>query len=390
MNTPLSEEPKPFKILHITRNLPPLVGGMEKLNWHMAQELSDFSDVRLIGPNSHQSQQPEGPIFFGIQHKPIGFFFVKAFIKAILCTRGWNPNYVLAGSGLMSPIAFIIAKLTNAKSATYIHGLDITVNHIVYKFIWLPMIKKMDLILANSQPTAQLARNIGIPKEKIFVVHPGAEPKKTKNQNLNDFRKTHNLEGLVILLSVGRLAERKGIFEFVRHSLPKVLKKIPNAILVIIGDSPSESLHAKGQSIKAIMDEAHKQGISNHIKFLGRVSDDTLVTAYQVASVHVFPVKHNPQDPEGFGMVAIEAAAHGVPTAAFATGGVIDAVSHGVSGLLAKPGDYGELTENIVELATNKEPYKSGALEFSKQFTWKQFGKNLQNIFTSKADITLG
>ena len=24
------------RILHITRNLPPLVGGMERLNWHIA------------------------------------------------------------------------------------------------------------------------------------------------------------------------------------------------------------------------------------------------------------------------------------------------------------------------------------------------------------------
>lgn len=28
------------KVLIITRNLPPLVGGMERLNWHMADELS--------------------------------------------------------------------------------------------------------------------------------------------------------------------------------------------------------------------------------------------------------------------------------------------------------------------------------------------------------------
>ena len=27
------------RVLIITRNLPPLVGGMERLNWHMADEL---------------------------------------------------------------------------------------------------------------------------------------------------------------------------------------------------------------------------------------------------------------------------------------------------------------------------------------------------------------
>lgn len=26
------------RILHITRNLPPLMGGMEQLNWHLADD----------------------------------------------------------------------------------------------------------------------------------------------------------------------------------------------------------------------------------------------------------------------------------------------------------------------------------------------------------------
>ena len=39
------------RILHITRNLPPLVGGMERLNWHIADELSRHAQVQLIGPS---------------------------------------------------------------------------------------------------------------------------------------------------------------------------------------------------------------------------------------------------------------------------------------------------------------------------------------------------
>lgn len=35
--TPMSTS-APRRILIITRNLPPLVGGMERLNWHMAEE----------------------------------------------------------------------------------------------------------------------------------------------------------------------------------------------------------------------------------------------------------------------------------------------------------------------------------------------------------------
>jgi phosphatidylinositol alpha-1,6-mannosyltransferase len=43
------------RILIITRNLPPLVGGMERLNWHMADELSQYAKVRVVGPKGSQT-----------------------------------------------------------------------------------------------------------------------------------------------------------------------------------------------------------------------------------------------------------------------------------------------------------------------------------------------
>ncbi|WP_291823415.1 hypothetical protein [Marinobacter sp.] len=42
------------RILIITRNLPPLVGGMERLNWHMADELSQYAKVRVVGPEKER------------------------------------------------------------------------------------------------------------------------------------------------------------------------------------------------------------------------------------------------------------------------------------------------------------------------------------------------
>jgi len=38
------------RILLITRNLPPLVGGMERLNWHLAEELAKQAQVHIVGP----------------------------------------------------------------------------------------------------------------------------------------------------------------------------------------------------------------------------------------------------------------------------------------------------------------------------------------------------
>jgi len=48
------------RILIVTRNLPPLVGGMERLNWHMAHELSKVAEVRIVGPTDSATLLPAG------------------------------------------------------------------------------------------------------------------------------------------------------------------------------------------------------------------------------------------------------------------------------------------------------------------------------------------
>ena len=58
-------------------------------------------------------------------------------------------------------------------------------------------------------------------------------------------------------------------------------------------------------------------------------------------------------DAEGFGMVFAEAQAMGVPVASFATGGIPEAVEHGITGLLAPERDTNALAENIVTLLTD-------------------------------------
>ena len=54
----MTDAAKRARILHITRNLPPLVGGMERLNWHIADELSRRAQVQVIGPQGSAALKP--------------------------------------------------------------------------------------------------------------------------------------------------------------------------------------------------------------------------------------------------------------------------------------------------------------------------------------------
>ena len=374
-------ESKRQKILIITRNLPPLVGGMERLNWHMADELSKYADVRVIGPRGSAAQKPENVNISEAPLKPLPLFLITAFIKGLWTALRWRPDTILAGSGLTAPIAWILGKLAGARSAAYLHGFDIIVDHAIYRRLWRPTFKRLDHVIVNSTPTKQLALNAGVNEAKLSIVFPGVSIPEAPQpaERIAEFRERHSLTGKKILLSVGRLTTRKGLREFVELSLPAVVNAEPDAMLVVVGEAPRNSLGAGIQTVESIQAAAAKAGVDANILFLGVITEPTeLATAYEAADVHVFPVRHIPDDPEGFGMVAIEAAAHGLPTVAFATGGVVDAVAEGQSGHLAQADNYQAFSRALAAaLSTERLTWRANALGFVKPFAWPAFGERL-------------
>ena len=101
----MSEEGARPRVLHVTRNLPPLVGGMERLNWHMAEELAKVADVRVVGPQSSAAVAPDGIDVREAPLKPLWRFLLHAQNLARREAASWRPDIVLAGSGLTAPLA---------------------------------------------------------------------------------------------------------------------------------------------------------------------------------------------------------------------------------------------------------------------------------------------
>lgn len=375
------------RILLITRNLPPLVGGMERLNWHMADELAKQNEVHVIGPKGAEALSPQSIRLTETPLKPLALFLVIAFIKGLWISMRWKPDVILAGSGLTAPIAWLLARLCTARSAAYLHGFDITVNHRLYRKLWRPTFAKLNQVIVNSTPTQNLALAAGVSRNNIRIVHPGVRPPEEPlpSERIKIFKEQHGLAGKKTLLSVGRLTTRKGLREFVELALPTIVKAEPDTILLIVGEPPKNSLGAEIQSMESIQTQAELAGVAEHIRFLGVITERTLLaTIYEASDIHIFPVRYIPDDPEGFGMVAVEAAAHGVPTVAFATGGIIDAVEVGKSGYLATAGNYAALTKLILQLLLEpKKISKRDTYSFAKKFSWSAFGTGINSALKS-------
>jgi phosphatidylinositol alpha-1,6-mannosyltransferase len=90
-------------------------------------------------------------------------------------------------------------------------------------------------------------------------------------------------------------------------------------------------------------------------------------------------------DVEGFGIVALEAAAAGKPVVATSAGGVPDAVENGKSGILVAPEDYEVMSRGIIQLLSRSE-LKLSLGEYARsrvrqEFSWSSTIKRYEKTF---------
>ncbi len=361
------------RVLLVTRNFPPLWGGMERLNWHMADELSREYAVTVVGPAGAAAQAPDNVTVIEVPLRPLWRFLLLASWRSLRAARRSRPSVVLAGSGLTAPMVWLAARFSGARCGAYVHGLDVIATHPVYRLVWRPFLRRMDRIIANSRHTAGLARSAGVDPARIEIVHPGVTLPTLDPQARARFRARHGLGEVPLLLSVGRLTARKGLAEFVAGVLPRIVAQRPDVHLVIVGDAPVDALYAQTQTPASIQAAANAAGVGKHLHFLGARFGAELAEAFAGSDLHVFPVRALHNDPEGFGMVAVEAAAHGLPTVAYATGGVTDAVAEGESGALLAPGDDAGFVAATLRLLAQPIPPERGR-RFAERFAWPWFG----------------
>lgn len=155
----------------------------------------------------------------------------------------------------------------------------------------------------------------------------------------------------VIILTVGRLHPRKGqsfILESL-NQLPEALK--PKVEFWIVGNGKNTDYEKELKALIKLSDIK--------VKMLGQLNDEELRAVYEKADIFAMTSIHYKKSIEGFGLVYLEASAHGLPVVASHIGGVPDAVAHNKTGLLVPPGDKRALAEAFTNLIESPALRKS-------------------------------
>ena len=366
------------KITLVSRNFPPLTGGMERLVFELYKVLARNHEVTLLGPGGCEEHIEPTASVRSTPVSPTPLFLLLTLIKGVFLHRSNNrPDIIIGGSGLVGPVVVLLAKFTGAKTILLLHGLDIIADSRLYQRFFVPMLKRVDLLVCNSKNTARLATVAGADEQDIVIVNPGAETPSYVASHL-EAKRLLELESKTVLLSVGRLIHRKGLAEFIERTFAKLAAEDSNLVFLIAGTEASSALNKSGGSVLANIKAAiSKHGLAEKIQLLGYVDDADVATLYSAADVFVFPLIETHGDVEGFGMVAIEAAVHGTPTVAFDCGGVSDAVVEGKNGILVAPGDHAKFAEATLQIL--RDDLREKAREFACEFSWENYGAQMES-----------
>jgi phosphatidylinositol alpha-1,6-mannosyltransferase len=355
---------------------------MERLNLHLVRELASQFSITICGPVGSSESLQIGSSIAEAPLRPLSRFLVQNAFQAIQLARRIRPQLVFAGSGLTVPAALAAGRVCSAPVVAYLHGLDIVAAHWLYRLVWWRSLRHLDAAFVNSHHTSTLAAAAGISHQKIRIVHPGVHIPDYDSHAAKIFRCSFNLDERPLILSVGRLTARKGLVQFVTEVMPQLIATHPALVLVVIGGEATEALGKYAEAERErLLRAAEVAGVADNVRLLGVQEDSVVSGAMWASSALVFPALALPGDVEGFGMVALEAAAHGLPTVAFAVGGLTDAVSDPTSGRLISPGDYSAMADSLSAYlkATPDADAAQARVAYARRLDWSVFGEKLRN-----------
>jgi glycosyltransferase involved in cell wall biosynthesis len=307
-----------MRVLFVTRKYPPRLGGMESLSYGLT---TGYPEPKTI-------------IALGRSQKHLVWFLPYVIVRVALIAHRYDVVHL--GDALLSVAGFVPRVLYRRKLAVSVHGLDLTFRLWIYQ-AYLGLFLRADAFIANSESTKRLAERRGLARVEAISIGVADRYFGVTRGEHGDVELEQKRAGRVVLVTVGRLVRRKGAAWFVRNVLPQ----LSNVLYVVVGVGPEHDV---------IVRAAAEVGRSQDVWLAGSVSDARLLDMLASSDVFVMPNIAVPGDIEGFGIVAIEAAASGLPVVAARLEGIPDAISDGDNGYLLPSADAAAFASTLQRL----------------------------------------
>ena len=356
--------------LIITRSFPPEIGGMQNLMWGLTNELSKNFMIKVFADYYENHKFFDEQVSFSIERVG-GIKLLRKYRKTQLINESIKENKV---EGIIADHwkSFELIK-TNKKKICLIHGKEI--NHEkgtnLNKRV-LNVLNNVEVIVANSKYTKDLAIQKGAEENKIIVINPGVDLVQELNKKMLDKVESLLKHKSPRLITVSRFDKRKN-HEKVIMALRNFKQIYPDIIYICVGYGDEE------QNIKKLVEELD---LKEQVMFFKNISNELKNSLIAKSNIFVMPSVIYKKSVEGFGIAYVEAAQYGIPSIGGVDGGAADAIEHQKTGLICDGNNLDEIYSSINLMLENNKylEYGKAAKENSVKFRWNKIIEEYKKI----------
>lgn len=334
----------------------------------------------VYAPEHWETLAYDGGILNRLGEKPLRYllvplFILSQFILAEKLCRKYGIDAIhghwIIPQGLVAVLVRAIHQIPVVITA---HGGDLYgVRGKVMRNLKKWIVGRADRLTVVSEGMKETMLSMGIPEDKIAVSPMGVDLRAR-------FKPCAGAQRDRRLLFVGRLVSGKGAAVLL-DATERIAKRHPDVHLDIVGDGPER---AELEKITRTL------RLEDYVTFHGSKRQEEIAGYYQRAVVLVIPST----EPEGLGLVAVEAMGCRCPVVSTDVPGLRDVVKDGVTGLLAQPGSAEDLAVRIEQLL-NDEPYAErlaaqGRDYVLSKFDWTEVAQRYQRLIEELATAPIG
>jgi phosphatidyl-myo-inositol dimannoside synthase len=353
-------------VLVLTPDFPPEIGGIQTLVLRVAKGLTHFRPlvVTIAAEGAHEfdGQQP-----FRVVRSPapIGHRSGVLTLNAVGALEGVRsaPSVILSAHIVAGPAAIALGRLLGRPVVQHAHAQELGRRKRLAGYV----LNRAQAVIASSGYTKELVDTITGGNANVRVVHPGVDCASEPP--------TPTMKHSTIVV-VARLTERYKGHDILLRALPLVRRHIKDAQLHVVGD---------GELRPELERLADMLKVSSATTFHGTVTDTERDAILAGATVFAMPsrLQAHGRGGEGFGIVYIEASAHGIPVLAGNVGGSRDAVIDGKTGLLVNPDNPQAVADGLVTILQDPEAARRmgrAGWEHARTLSWARTAAGVEAV----------
>jgi phosphatidyl-myo-inositol dimannoside synthase len=361
----MTTDAKP-RLLVPTPDFPPAFGGIQLLVSRVVENLTRF-DIRVVTLDHPGAEAFDRANGIGVKRvrtsrlpKTTNVLFNSAIVRE---ARRFRPHLCLSGHVVGAPATALLSASAGIPFVQYLHADELADRPRLTTLA----VTRAAANIAVSRYTGQLALDAGSDAERVHRIPPGVD--------LPTGARAERSEQPTVL-SLARLTDRYKGHDVLIKGLARIRASVPEARMVFVGDGPLRP---------GLEQLAHAEGVAESMVFTGSVSDEERDAWLDRAHVFTMPSRLPPngRGGEGFGIVYLEAGAHGLPVVAGNVAGALDAVVDGETGTLVDPANPEAVADALIELlldpARAEKLGRAGAVR-AQEFAWPKIAARVEDL----------